>query len=69
MGADQDAVQGTVVFGVTVVSALLNGAGDALVGVVVHVFSSFAVDAKLLCAVLEKSFPRLQFCKKRDKIF
>ena len=37
VGAHQDAVQGAVVFGIAVVSALLNGALDALVCLIVHV--------------------------------
>ena len=36
MGADQNPVQGAEVFGVAVVSALRDGAFDALVGVAVH---------------------------------
>ena len=36
MGAHQDSIQGAVVFGIAVVSALLNGAFDALVCLVVH---------------------------------
>ncbi len=37
MGADQDAIQGTVVFRIAVISTLLNGAFDALVCLVIHV--------------------------------
>ena len=37
MGAYQNPVQGTVVFGVTVVSALRDGAFDALVGIAFHI--------------------------------
>ena len=36
MSADLDLVQRAIVFGVAVVSALLNGAGDALVCMIVH---------------------------------
>ena len=36
MGAYQNAVQRAVVLGVAVVSALLNGALDALIGMTVH---------------------------------
>ena len=36
MGADQNFVQGAEVFRVAVISALLNGAFDALIGVAVH---------------------------------
>jgi hypothetical protein len=36
VGAHHNAVQGTVVLGVTVVSALLNGAFNTLVGMTIH---------------------------------
>ena len=36
MGAHQDSIQGAVVFGIAVVSALLNGAFDALICVAIH---------------------------------
>ena len=39
MGAHQDAVQRAVVLGIAVIGALLDGAFDALVGMVVHPFS------------------------------
>ena len=37
MGAHHDLVQGTIVFGVAVVSAGLNGAFDALIGMTIHI--------------------------------
>ena len=37
MGAHQDSIQGAVVFGIAVVSALLNGAFDALICLAAHV--------------------------------
>jgi hypothetical protein len=36
MGAHHDAIQGTVVLGVAVIGALLNGAFDALIGMTIH---------------------------------
>lgn len=39
MGAHLNVLQRAVVLGVTVIGALLNGAGDALVCVVIHVLS------------------------------
>ena len=36
MGAHHDAIQGAVVLGIAVVSALLYGAFDALIGMTVH---------------------------------
>ena len=41
MGTYKNSIQRTEVFGVAVISALLNGAFDALVGVAVHNDSSF----------------------------
>jgi hypothetical protein len=38
VGAYQDAVQGAIVLGVAVISAGLDGALDALVGMMVHLF-------------------------------
>ena len=37
VGTHQDTVEGAVVFAVTVVSALLNGALDGLVGMTIHI--------------------------------
>ena len=37
MGAHQNAVQRAVIFGIAVVSALLYGAFDALIGLAVHI--------------------------------
>ena len=54
MGADQDAVQRTVVLAVTVISALLNGAFDALVGLVVHNGLLLFMDSKLVCPLFKK---------------
>ena len=68
VGTHLDAIQGAVVLGVAVIGALLDGAGDALVGVTVHVFSSFAFDTSVVCAVSEKSFLRLQFGKNCDMV-
>ena len=46
MGADEDAVERTVVLAVAVISTLLNGAFDALVCLAVHRFSSFDLGCK-----------------------
>ena len=48
MGAHQDAVQGAVVLGIAVVSAGLDGAFNALVGMTVHRKSSFLFDTALV---------------------
>ena len=62
VGAHQDTVQGAVVLGVAVIGALLNGAGDALVGVAVHTHVLlFFWDARLLCADFRKSYTQLHF--------
>ena len=41
MSAHHDMVQRAIVCGIAVIGTLLNGAGNALIGIVVHVFSSF----------------------------
>ena len=51
MGAYKDAIQGAVVLGVAVIGALLDGALDALIGMTVHVFSSFLFGAAIVWAV------------------
>ena len=48
MGSYQNSVQGAVVLGVAVISAGLNGALNALVGMMVHLFSSFLLDAMVV---------------------
>jgi hypothetical protein len=48
MGAHQDAVQGAVVLGIAVVSAGLDGAFNALVGMTVHRKPSFLFDTALV---------------------
>jgi hypothetical protein len=64
MGAHLNVLQRAVVLGVTVIGALLNGAGDALVGVGVHLqFLLFFWIAKLLCANFRFSYTRLHFAK------
>ena len=50
MGAHQDPVQGAVVLGVAVICAGLYGAFDALVGMMIHLSSSFLFDARVVWA-------------------
>ena len=49
MGAHQDLVQRAVVLAVAVVSALLNGALNALVGVAVHSCFLLCLSSKVVC--------------------
>ena len=50
VGAHQDPVQGAVVLGVAVICAGLYGAFDALVGMMIHLSSSFLFGAKVVWA-------------------
>ena len=67
MGAHQNAVQRAVIFVFTMVSALLNGALDALIGMTVHKKASFDLDSKIVCCgtgkVYRQSFPMLHFVR------
>ena len=50
VGAYQDAVQRAIVLGIAVISALLNGAFDALVGIAVHVLFLLCFGLRSYCA-------------------
>ena len=51
MGAYQNTVQSAVVAVGAVIGALMNGALDALVGIAVHIGSSFFGDGHSMCFV------------------
>jgi hypothetical protein len=48
MGAHQNPVQGAEILGVAVVSALLNGAFDALIGMIFHKRTLLFLDSALV---------------------
>ena len=48
VGAHQDLIQRAEVLGVAVVGALLDGAFDGLVGIAVHIGSSFCFDTQIV---------------------
>ena len=48
VGTDHDPVQGAVILGVAVISALLDGAFNALVGMAVHRISSFVLGSPVV---------------------
>ena len=48
VGADQDSLQRAVILGVAVVCALLDGALDALVGMIIHGFDLLLKSSKLV---------------------
>ena len=55
MGSHQDLVQGAVIFIVAVIGTLLDGALDALVGIVVHIISSFKLGSQIVWLSMIKS--------------
>ena len=67
MGAHQDPVQRAVVFILAVISTLLDGAFDALVGMTVHKLASFALVSGIVWQrdrkICWKNFPRLHLEK------
>ena len=64
MGAHQDLIQRAVVLVAAVMSTLLDGTFDTLVGMTVHKKASFELDSELVWTgnvkVCRKSFPMLQ---------
>ena len=63
VGTDLDTVQRAVVFGVTMVGALLDSAGDALIGVGVHSFTSFLLDYGFIVCLFQKFIHAVAFWK------
>ena len=62
MSTDQDAVKRAVVLGVAVISTLLDGAFDALVGIAVHVSFLLLIDCKLIVRRFKKNIPTVAIC-------
>ena len=56
VGTHQNPVQGAVVFGIAVVSTLLNGAFNALVCLAVHIISSFNLGSQIVCPFVRKKY-------------
>lgn len=48
MSTNHDAIQGTIVLGITVVGAGLNGTLDALIGLAIHMISSFNLGSAIV---------------------
>ena len=75
VGAHQDAVQGAVILGVAVVSALLDGAFDTLVCIAVHGLFLLLLDYGFIMCLRGKYiqaveiFHKIWYCGKRENCY